>query len=178
MLIVFDLETTGLPKAEGSDLDMQPKIIEFGAIKLTEELIEVDRLEFFCNPKHLLDPKITKITGITDEMLKDEKPFITKVEELTDFFLGERDIVAHNLPFDRKVLRFELERLDKVIKFPWPPNHICTVEIGQKIWGKMRKLGDIYEELFDEKIDGAHRSINDVEATARIVDWYIDRGEL
>ena len=50
MLIVFDLETTGLPKAEGSDLDMQPKIIEFGAIKLTEELIEVDRLEFFCNP--------------------------------------------------------------------------------------------------------------------------------
>jgi len=42
----------------------------------------------------------------------------------------------------------------------------------------MRKLGDIYEELFDEKIDGAHRSINDVEATARIVDWYIDRGEI
>jgi hypothetical protein len=63
-------------------------------------------------------------------------------------------------------------------KFPWPPNHICTVEIGQKVWGKMRKLGDIYEELFGEKISGAHRSINDVEATARIVDWYIDRGEL
>ena len=28
-MIVFDLETTGLPKAEGSDLDMQPRIIEY-----------------------------------------------------------------------------------------------------------------------------------------------------
>ena len=100
------------------------------------------------------------------------------VFDLTDFFLGARHIVAHNLPFDRKVLRFELERLDKVTKFPWPPNHICTVEIGQKVWGKMRKLGDIYEELFGEKIEGAHRSINDVEATARIVNWYIEKGEI
>ena len=57
-------------------------------------------------------------------------------------------------------------------------NHIYTVEIGQKVWGKMRKLGDIYEELFDEKIEGAHRSINDVEATARIVNWYIEKGEI
>ena len=34
-MIVFDLETTGLPKAEGSDLDLQPRIIEFGAILAT-----------------------------------------------------------------------------------------------------------------------------------------------
>ena len=36
-MIVFDLETTGLPKAEGSDLDIQPKIIEFGAIKIDDD---------------------------------------------------------------------------------------------------------------------------------------------
>ena len=57
-MIVFDLETTGLPKAEGSDLDMQPRIIEFGAIKVDDNLEEVDRLEFFCNPGHELDPQI------------------------------------------------------------------------------------------------------------------------
>ena len=68
-MIVFDLETTGLPKAEGSDLNIQPKIIEFGAIKVDDDFKEVDRLEFMCNPGHDLDPKITKITGITDEML-------------------------------------------------------------------------------------------------------------
>lgn len=178
MLIVFDLETTGLPKAEGSDLDMQPKIIEFGAIKLTEELIEVDRLEFFCNPKHMLDPKITKITGITDDMLKDEKPFIAHLEKLNEFFLGTKRMFAHNLGFDRKILKFELERLDKVTSFPWPYEHTCTVEVGQRVWGKMRKLGDIYEELFEEKIEGSHRSMNDVEATLRIIDWYAKEGHI
>jgi DNA polymerase-3 subunit epsilon len=178
MLIVFDLETTGLPKAEGSDLDMQPKIIEFGAIKLTEELIEVDRLEFFCNPKHMLDPKITKITGITDDMLKDQKPFIAHLDRLNEFFLGTKRMFAHNLGFDRQILKFELERLDKVTSFPWPYEHTCTVEVGQRVWGKMRKLGDIYEELFEEKIEGSHRSMNDVEATLRIIDWYAKEGHI
>ena len=178
-MIIFDLETTGLPKAEGSDLDSQPKIIEFGAIRVTDgNLEEVDRIEFFCNPGYPLDPKITKITGITDEMLKDEKPFIANYHKLCDFFLGEKILVAHNLPFDRKVLKFELERLDKMTKFPWPPEHICTVEVGQKVWGKMRKLGDVYEELFGKKIEGAHRSMNDVEATAEIVKWYKKEGHI
>ena len=72
-MIIFDLETTGLPKAEGSDLNMQPRIIEFGAIRVTDgNLEEYDRLEFFCNPGHPLDPVITKITGITDGMLKED----------------------------------------------------------------------------------------------------------
>ena len=83
-MIVFDLETTGLPKAEGSDLDIQPKIIEFGAIKIDDdEFKEVDRFEFLCNPGHELDPKITKITGITDEMLKDPKPFIAHFKDFS-----------------------------------------------------------------------------------------------
>ena len=55
-MILFDLETTGLPKAEGSDLDMQPSIIEFGAIKLDDDLEETARMEFLCNPGHPLPP--------------------------------------------------------------------------------------------------------------------------
>ena len=178
-MIVFDLETTGLPKAEGSDLNMQPKIIEFGAIRLTDgNLEEYDRLEFMCNPGHELDPKITKITGISDDHLKEEKPFVAYYNDLCNFFLGEKVMVAHNLPFDRKILRFELERLDKVTKFPWPMDHICTVEVGQSVWGKMRKLGDIYEEIMGKKIDGAHRSLNDVEATIEIIKWYKKEGHI
>jgi DNA polymerase III epsilon subunit-like protein len=177
-MIIFDLETTGLPKAEGSDLDLQPKIIEFGAIKLNEDFEQIETLEFMCNPGHDLDPKITKITGITDEDLKDKKPFISHYKELAEWFLGERCFAAHNLPFDRKVLRYELERHDKLTKFPWPIEHICTVEVGQSVWGKMRKLGDIYEELFGKKIEGAHRSLNDVEATIEIIKWYKKEGHI
>ena len=177
-MIVFDLETTGLPKAEGSDLDQQPKIIEFGGIKLDKDLNEIDRLEFFCNPQHPLDPQITKITKITDDMLKDEKPFIASYKPLCNFFLGEDQLVAHNLSFDRKILKFELERHDKTTKFPWPPEHICTVEISKAVWGKFRKLGEIYFEVTGKEHKDAHRSIADVEATIEVLKWYKKEGHI
>ena len=175
-MIFFDLETTGLPKAEGSDLDIQPKIIEFGAIKLGDDLVESDRIEFMCNPGYPLEKKIINITGITDDMLKDEKPFVANYKNICDFFLGEKALVAHNLSFDRKILKFELERLDKLTSFPWPYEHICTVEIGESVWGKKRKLGDIYEESSGEKIEGAHRSMADIEAMIEIFKWYRKEG--
>ena len=117
-MIVFDLETTGLPKAEGADLDLQPKITEFGAVKLDKDLNQIGILEFMCNPMIPLDPKIIKITGITNEELMSKKPFVTMFGEVCDFFLGEETLVAHNLPFDRTVLKFELERLGKITSFP------------------------------------------------------------
>ena len=169
---MFDLETTGLPKAEGADLDLQPRITEFGAIKLNESLEEVEVLEFLVNPGIPLDPKITKITGLTDENLKDEKPFVARLDEVVNFFLGEKTLVAHNLPFDKTVLKFELERLDKVTSFPWPPNQVCTVEVGEEIWNKKRKLGDIYKEVTGKEHKGAHRAIADVRA---LIDVIMDR---
>jgi DNA polymerase III epsilon subunit-like protein len=175
-MIVFDLETTGLPKAEGSDLDIQPRIIEFGAIKLDDDLKEMDRMEFFCNPGHPLDPIITKITGITDDELKDEKPFVAYFQQVCEFFLGEATLVAHNLPFDRKILKFELERLDKLTSFPWPYKQICTVEVGEGVWGKKRKLVDLYEEITGKPHKGAHRSTADVEALIEVFKWYRKEG--
>jgi DNA polymerase III epsilon subunit-like protein len=171
-MIVFDLETTGLPLADGADLNLQPHITEFGAIKLDEDLKETDVLEFLVNPGVPLDPKITKITGLTDDMLKDQKPFIAKLDQIVDFFLGERILVAHNLPFDRAILKFELERVGRILSFPWPPEHICTVEVGETVWNKKRKLGDIYLEVTGQEHKGAHRSIADVRALIEIVRWY------
>jgi DNA polymerase III epsilon subunit-like protein len=177
-MIVFDLETTGLPLAEGADLDLQPRITEFCAIKLDQQLKEIAMLEFLINPGIPLDPKITKITGLTDDMLKDKEPFVARLEEITNFFLGERYLVAHNLPFDRIVLQFELERLGKLLNFPWPPEQICTVEVGETIWNKKRKLGDIYQEVTGNEHKGAHRAIADVRALIEIFRWYSKEGHL
>ena len=177
-MIVFDLETTGLPKAEGSDLDIQPRIIEFGAIKVDDDFNEVGRLQFLCSPGFALDPYIIKLTKITDDMLEDKKPFLGYYKELCNFFLGEKSLCAHNLAFDRKILRFELERAEKTCKFPWPPEHYCTIEIGQSVWGKMRKLTELYKEVTGKDHVGAHRSLDDVEATVEILKWYKKEGHI
>jgi len=159
-------------------LNLQPRITEFGAIKLDEDLKEIDVIEFLVNPGIPLDPKITKITGLTDDMLKDQKPFIARLDQIVDFFLGERILVAHNLPFDRAILKFELERVGRILSFPWPPEQICTVEVGETVWNKKRKLGDIYLEVTGQEHKGAHRSIADVRALIEIVKWYKKEGNL
>jgi DNA polymerase III epsilon subunit-like protein len=177
-MIVFDLETTGLPLADGADINLQPRITEFGAIKLDDDFKETEKLEFLVNPGIPLSPQITKITGLTDNDLKDKPPFVARFEEISEFFLGERKLVAHNLPFDRTVLKFDLERIDKVTAFPWPPEQICTVEVGETVWNKKRKLGDIYKEITGNEHKGAHRSIADVRALIEIVKWYGKNGHI
>ena len=176
-MIVFDVETTGLPQTGAVPLEQQPQIIEFGGIRLNNETLEEEsRLEFLANPGKPLDDKIVEITGITDEMLKDAPPFSAAFEKLVDFFLGETILVAHNLAFDGKLLWFELRRLDALNKFPWPWQHKCTMELSKEIFGKWTKLNILHKELTGETFEGAHRAIVDAEATVRVIKKYRERG--
>lgn len=99
MVCFLDLETTGLQK--------DCKIIEFaGKIaaidKTNGELLGiVDEYESFNDPEELLDPIITRITGLTDEMIAGHSidwEAVTRVLNRADV------IVAHNAFFDRGVM--------------------------------------------------------------------------
>lgn len=171
-MIVFDTETTGLPVAMNMPLDRQPHIIEFAAIKLDDDTLEEkDRIEFLCKPPISIPPIITNITGITDDKLKDEKPFSAYMKPLVNFFIGEKVLIAHNIDFDRKLLMFELSRMGMMTNFPWPPIHICTVEKTTFIKGHRLKLGELYEIATGNKIKDAHRAMNDVEALCASIAW-------
>jgi len=178
-MIIFDVETTKLLEASPASLSKQPKITEIAMIKLDEEsLEEIGRLHTFINPGEKLDPKITRITKITDEMLKDAPTFPQFYPSLVDFIFGEWTLVAHNITFDTSVLRYELERMEKSFNFPWPPHWVCTVEKTMDIKGKRMKQEDLYEHYFGEKFDGAHRAINDVEALVEIFKKMKDEGRV
>lgn len=202
-MIIFDTETTGLPLADSASLKKQPKIIEFAGLKVNYHLINHDisdedfvesmdsfisgkevgnkydifeRFEFLCNPGEPLEPIITKITGITDEDLADKDPIQAHWKDLSSFFLGETSMVAHNLPFDLKIMKFEAMRMNKLTAFPWPMRHICTVESTFEIKGARMKLGDLYKHLFDEEMQGWHRAMSDVRNLARITNELINQG--
>ncbi len=178
-MIVGDTETTGLKAASLADIGKQPKVIEFAFIKLDDETLEeVDRFTSFVNPKESLNPTITRITKITDDMLVDAPTFPEILPRLIEFFLGERTMVAHNLMFDADVLKYELQRIEKEHQFPWCPNWICTVEESMSIKGHRMKQEDLYEHYFGEKFEGAHRAINDTEALVKIVKAMIGEGRI
>ena len=120
----------------------------------------------------------TKITNISNDDLKDKGSFSSHLQELTQFFLGETQLVAHNVAFDVKILGIELRRLGMITKFPWPSKQICTAVISERLHGKRLKLVNFYEELFGEKFDHAHRAMADVEALTKITRNLIQKGEI
>lgn len=170
-MLVFDTETTGLVEPTATPLDKQPYIIEFGAIKLdSKTLKEVGRLSFLVKPPIPLQAKITEITGLRDKDLEKAMPFARHVMEVSNFFLGEDTIVAHNCPFDMSLLKFELMRLDRQFRFPWPPNQICTAEISMGInKGKRMRLLEMYKWATGKVLDQKHRAIDDVEALIEVI---------
>lgn len=169
MAIIFDTETTGLQKATIVNLQQQPKIIEFAAIKIDDKTLEeVDRIEFFVNPQEIIYKEITKLTGIKQSDLVDAQPFNYHFPTLVKFFFGEKYVIGHNLAFDLNMLKFELIRANRLTQFPFPPIHICTVSQTMKLRGFRLNLSALHEFLFDEPVANAHRAMNDVEALTRI----------
>lgn len=96
--VMIDLETSGLD----ADKDL---IVEIGAVKSQDgELTEFTGLILTQRP---LPDAITRLTGITDELLaKEGKDRKTIFEEFSSF-IGTLDLVGYNIDFDRRFLERE-----------------------------------------------------------------------
>jgi len=94
--VSIDLETTGLdPKKD--------KIIEIGAVKVCNGVV-IDSFSSYVNPGRKLMPKITEITGIVDEDLKDA-PLIQDVIYKIHDFIGDEILLGHSVMFDYSFLK-------------------------------------------------------------------------
>lgn len=173
-MILFDTETTGLPIPLAAPVAKQPFIIDICAIRLNDKTLveEACYNELVNTPgRPPISAEITKITGITEEMLKGKLPFASHVNSLVGLWIGERHSVAHNHDFDATLLTFELTRLGLLTRFPWAPNRICTVEANYYLQNKRLKMGDLFKIATGRDLAGAHRAINDVRGLAEIVRW-------
>lgn len=164
MTLIFDTETNGLIKNKLVPLASQPQIIEYFGLTLDDEGEEKDSFHRLANPGKPLPPEIFKITGINDEMLKEEKPFSYIAEAVKNHIEDHDAVVAHNLSYDKAMIDFEMSRCG--LKVNWP-RLICTVEQTIHIKGHRLSLSNLYEYLFGEVFQGAHRAETDVRALAR-----------
>lgn len=177
-MLGFDTETTGLLRPELSELHLQPSLIEIYVCKFDEDFKVYDEFESYVKPLLPIPEVITKITGIDDSMVKHAPSFIEIYDDLCDFFLGEETIFGHNASFDIDIVANELRRVDKLLHFPWPKNHLCTVELSQPINNKRMKLGDLYKLITGKEIQNAHRAKGDVLAMVECLPWLKENGFL
>lgn len=90
--VIFDLETTGLDPKDGNS------IIEIGAVRMRNNQI-IDRFDELIDPKMELSEEITRITSITNDMLKGKDTEENVVKRFIEW-AGNDILVAHNAKFD------------------------------------------------------------------------------
>jgi ATP-dependent DNA helicase DinG len=95
-LLAFDLETTGLDPERDS-------IIEIGAVRFRGNRVE-NEFSTLVNPGRPLDPLITSLTGITDEMLANAPRLSHVIQDFQDF-AGDLIVLGHNVRFDLSFLQ-------------------------------------------------------------------------
>lgn len=154
--ICFDIETTGLSAA-------RDKITEIGAVKVENGVI-TDTFLTFANPEMPIPQKITQLTGITDDMVKDAPSQSEAVGAFLEF-AGDNVLVAHNAPFDTSFIAKACEDMGREYNY----TSIDTVAISRAILtdiknckldtvAKFLRLGDFNH----------HRATDDAEMLARI----------
>jgi DNA polymerase-3 subunit epsilon len=124
-------------------------------------LREIDQL--FWVPIQL-EPKIIKITGISNEMLAGCPKFEDKSNEVLAFIESADLVIAHNLSFDKDMVEIEFERLGRVVHWP---RGLCTVEQTVGMKGYRLSLSALHQELFGVPFAGSHRAKADVAALVR-----------
>lgn len=177
-MIIFDVEANGLISNEARPFEDYPRLMEFGAIKLTTGLKEVAKLEFLCDPQEPIQKEVIKITGLTNSDLDGLPTFADFYDEVCDFFLGETVMLAHNISYDRGIMLGELGRLGRQYRFPWPKEHLCSVELTQHIKGHRLKLEELYEHVKKKKANQTHRAMGDVKLIKAILPWMKKEGLL
>lgn len=169
MILVYDTETTGLTLHPDAPLKKQPKIIEFGAALLDPRTGSIEEeINIMVNPGEPLTEEIIKITGITDADLADAAPFEAIIPQLRRIFSAASTVMAHNLPFDKAMLKNELIRAN-CLDFPWPKNEICTVGLYKEEWGRNPRLIELYEAKLGKPLAQTHRALDDVLALVEII---------
>ena len=168
LAIATDTETTGLFIPDCYSVEMQPRIIEISAVLFNLESGEIiDDVSGMVNPYVAIPRKITQLTGIHYNDVKDAPGWEGYAGILGALAQNADYVIAHNAAFDYKVIDVNCRMFG--CENPFGGKHwICTMIESQWIQGKGIKMSETYKHLFDAELEQAHRARQDVDALIKI----------
>lgn len=187
MYIIFDTETTGLPrdwKAPVSQVDNWPRLVQLGWMLFDANKQLVSEANLIVKPVGFTIPKeASRIHGITqDRALAEGLPVTTVIAQFQAAVAAAQVVIAHNLDYDEKVMGAEFIRAG-VADILQPKQKYCTktkatdfCQLPGKYGYKWPTLDELHRKLFLSGFEDAHNALGDVRATARCYFELIQRG--
>lgn len=165
MFIIIDIETTGNRSEFG-------KITEIAMYQHNGQEV-TGSFETLVNPEMDIPYFITKLTGITNEMVRDAPKFHEVAKKIVEMSEG-RTFIAHNVHFDYKFIRQEFKRLG----YEYQRKTLCTVKLSRKFLPGLPSysLGRICSDI-GIKINGRHRAAGDALATVELFEILLKKNE-
>lgn len=176
-VFVFDTETTWFISKKETDLNKQPRIVQFAGILWDINngiFVEEKRVNILINPKMPIPFGASQVHHIYDIDIKDAPGIEEVLDEIMEYINNPDIIVWHNIEYDQDMVKLELKRLEEEYKYK-PKQVICTMKTTvnycalQWNWNRFKypKLWELHKKLFDEYFVWAHDAMVDVEATLR-----------
>ena len=181
MYLIFDTETTGLPKnwkAPITDTDNWPRCVQI-AWQLHDEMGElIEDQNYLIKPDDYEIPyESQKIHGISTELAIKEGASLREVlEKFNSSIKKSSFVIGHNIDFDINVIGCEfyrtgIENILNNVKFLDTCTEetalLCKLPGGRGGKFKLPTLIELHEFLFKQSFKEAHNASADVEATAR-----------
>ena len=181
MYLIFDTETTGLPKnwrAPISDIDNWPRCIQIAWQVHDEMGVLLESKSYIVKPKDFDIPyESEKIHGISTELAYEEGVDLEEVlTEFNNSVFKSKFIIGHNVNFDLNVIGCEfyrnnitsnIELTDVLDTCTELTAELCKLPGGRGGKFKLPTLTELHEFLFQSSFKEAHNATADVEATAR-----------
>ncbi|MDG2387352.1 MAG: DNA polymerase III subunit alpha [Flavobacteriaceae bacterium] len=181
MYLIFDTETTGLPKrwdAPLTDSENWPRCIQIAWQIHDSKGGLVAHQDYLIQPEDFTIPfDSEQIHGISTALAMAEGVSLATV--LADFqkaLDGVHYIVGHNVSFDRNIMGAEflraglsdpLEEKPVIDTCTEETAQLCQLPGGRGGKFKLPTLGELYHFLFQQSFEEAHNATADVEATSR-----------
>ena len=160
---VVDIETTGLSRVKN-------EIIEISALKVRSGVV-VDEFSQLVKPSGRVGRFITGLTGITNDMLSDAPNIKDVLPKFLDF-VGEDEILGHNVHFDIGFIRVNCERyLDR----DFSNSYVDTRQIARRVANAPNNRLSTLAKYYNIDATGHHRALCDCEITYKLYKKLIEK---
>lgn len=181
MYLIFDTETTGLPKrwdAPLTDSDNWPRCIQIAWQLHDESGRLIENQDYLVQPEGFNIPyDAEKIHGISTELAQEKGVPLQEVLEKFQIALDRsKFVVGQNVGFDVNIMGAEYHRVRMPNTLQELPvldtctettAQLCCIPGGRGGKFKLPTLTELHEFLFEQPFAEAHNATADVEATTR-----------